>query len=500
MTSSQDQYYILRIPDTGSLHQAVKIIATSGLTVTRCQYNRSIDSVTAFFSVRGPEEACLKAAGILRDEGYLQTTIRYPMSIRFTVFVPEIPGTLDRILTILDHYRTEILSLSFDNRGKSPDQLQIGIRVRDPAKTGELLERIRAQYRVEVVVFDCGEEEADGCLFYLRYAEKVRSIIGETDDPYLLDLLIQFSHIAQQLTEYGKEYEDVLDQILQNGKRLIETSGAGFYADVQKISLPGIDLFCFQPPGGGSIFILDAPDERVMIDTGYGIYHPDTIRMFREYGLSDRFTRIILTHGDTDHCGAAGYYDAPVYTHKGTKKIIETNNRAYGACSQDLVLEQVYTVMINLFARMNPADNMITFPPGTGEMRGVFPVIGSFTLGGKTFEVLEGQGGHQHGMVYVLSRDAGILFTSDTILNLKHLSPDRSDYNGFAVYLVTTVNVDPELVKSERRALLDLARSLDRELQEEGRRLLICCGHGPVSYLEGSDLVPAAPSEPYRPQ
>ena len=69
--------------------------------------------------------------------------------------------------------------------------------------------------------------------------------------------------------------------------------------------------------------------------------------------------------------------------------------------------------------------------------------------------------------------------------------PERSEYNNFAVYLVTTVNVDPDLVKSERKALVGLAEEMDRELRASGRRLLYCCGHGPVSVMENGELVPA---------
>lgn len=496
----KSEFFIIRIPDTGSLHDAVRIIADAGITITRCHFNRSIDPKTAFFSVRGTADGCIRAQDALSRMGYLQTGISYPKSIRFMVIVPDIPGTLYRILVILDQNKAEIISLGFDNRGKNPDRLSVAVRVRDPCLTERLLEEIGDQYTVEIEGYDCGDDTADGSLFYLRFAERVREILGETADPRLLDLLNQFSHIAQQLTEYGQEYEETLEQILQNGRRLAETCGAGFFADVQKIAVrEGVWVYCFQLPGGGSIFVIDTPTGRIMVDTGYGIYHEDVMKMFRHYGLDDApFSRIILTHGDTDHCGAAGYFDAPVWTHERTWKIIETNNRAYGACSEDLVYEQVYTVMINLFARMCPPKSVRIFPEPTGEMRGGFPVLQRFEEAGITGEIIEGHGGHQAGMVYLYCSEEGLLFTSDTILNLKHLTADRSEYNGFAVYLVRSVNVDPDLVKTERKDLISLACELDEELQRKGKRLTICCGHGPVSVLEGGDLIPVGTIEQYR--
>lgn len=500
MDQDRNEFFIIRIPDTGSLLDAVRIIASSGLTITRCHFNRSLDPVTAFFSVSGDEKACTNGAQALLKDGYLQTTVTYPNNIRFTVIVPEIPGTLHKILTILNRYNAEINSLSFDNRGRYPDTLHVMIRILNPDKTEEIIRAIESEYKVEIDGYDCGDSCDDGSIFYVRYAARVSEILDGLEDPHILELLHQFSHIAQQLTEYGKEYQDVLEQILLNGKRLKETTGSGFFSDVQKISITDdLTLYCFQLPGGGSIFVIDAPDERVMIDTGYGIYHEDVLRMFASYGLggTDGFTRIILTHGDTDHCGAAGFFHAPVYTHEGTWDIIKTNNRAWGASTQDLVLEQVYTVMINLFARMTPPADVNLFP-GAGELkRGDFPVLSSFTAGGFTFEILEGHGGHQHGLIYVLCKEAGVLFTSDTILNLKHLSPERSEYNNFAVYLVTTVNVDPDLVKSERKALIKLANEIESDLRACDRRLLYCCGHGPVSVMQNGELTPVIKPSTY---
>jgi glyoxylase-like metal-dependent hydrolase (beta-lactamase superfamily II) len=500
MMENRHEFFLIRIPDTGSLHEAVRIIARAGITITRCHFNRSIDPKTAFFSVRGTIEGCSRAAEALSFNGYLQTEISYPKSIRFTVIVPDIPGTLHRILTILDTYKAEITSLSFDNRGKNPDRLLVAVRVRDLCLTEEMLGEIRTRYSLEIEGYDCGDDRADGSLFYIRYIERVREILGRNSDPYLLSLLNQFSHIAQQLTEYGEEYEETLDQILKNGKRLADTTGSGFFADVQKIEVQnGIFLYCFQLPGGGSIFIIETPSGRIMVDTGYGIYHDDVMKMFRYYGLDGAtgFSRIILTHGDTDHCGAAGYFDAPIWTHEGTWKIIQTNNRAYGACSEDLVYEQVYTAMINLFSRMHTPASVHLFPPASGQTIGDFQLLDRFSEAGVAGEIIEGHGGHQHGMIYLLFREEGLLFTSDTILNLKHLTPDRSEYNGFAVYLVRSVNVDPDLVKRERKGLMALATELDADLRKKGKRLIICCGHGPVSTLEEGELIPLGPVEPY---
>ncbi|NTW92202.1 MAG: hypothetical protein HGA40_02000 [Methanoregulaceae archaeon] len=49
--------------------------------------------------------------------------------------------------------------------------------------------------------------------------------------------------------------------------------------------------------------------------------------------------------------------------------------------------------------------------------------------------------------------------TADTIINLGHLSPDRAAFNSLAVILVTSVNADRELAKTERGRLLGVVRA-----------------------------------------
>ena len=253
-------------------------------------------------------------------------------------------------------------------------------------------------------------------------------------------------------------------------------------------------------PGGGNIFLLRAPDETVMIDTGYGIYHRDVVRMFRHYGLWDpgEIGRIYITHADADHCGAGGLFDAKAYTHAGSREIIRQANRAYGSRSESSILEEVYTTIINLFSHFTPPENPAIFPAEHLGMRSIFPVIGRFAVHDLEFEVLESLGGHLHGQVYFFCPGHGIIFTGDTLINFGSLDEDRRRYNSLADFLVTSVNVDSDCARRERRALLDLIRDLDEELAPAGRQCLLACGHGAVSVLSDGSLEAVGPVERYR--
>jgi glyoxylase-like metal-dependent hydrolase (beta-lactamase superfamily II) len=182
--------------------------------------------------------------------------------------------------------------------------------------------------------------------------------------------------------------------------------------------------------------------------------------------------------------------------------ITRETSRAYGSSSQSCILEEVYTKIINLFSRFTPPTNTVLFPEisqsgETIEKRGAFPVIARFRIGDLEFEALAGMGGHMHGEVFYLCPEEGLLFPEDAVINFKSLSPDRTEYNTLADYLMTSVNVDSKLAREERQALLSLISEIDGELAKKGKKCLVCCGHGSISVLENGKLVEYASSERY---
>ena len=317
--------------------------------------------------------------------------------------------------------------------------------------------------------------------------------------------LHDINHIAQELSNLRKDPVEVFENILKVGDCLNQTTGENFFADVQRVKINnGIELFCFQPPCGGNIYLFDTRCERVMIDTGYGIYYQDVVDMLQHYGLGDlgRLKRIYITHADADHCGAAGYFPAPSYLNRETLLITRETSRAYGSNSQGCILEEVYTKIINLFSRFNPPSNIILFPEISQsgeaiERRGTFPIIARFKIGDLDFEALEGLGGHMHGEILYLCPEEGLIFPEDALINFKSLSPDRTEYNVLADYLMTSVNVDSKLAREERNALISLISEIDERLAERGKKCIICCGHGSVSVLENGKLVEHSGFERY---
>jgi glyoxylase-like metal-dependent hydrolase (beta-lactamase superfamily II) len=498
--------FIACMPDIpGALHRAAEIITRYEGNINRIQYDRRIDIHTVFFEVTAVPQAYEKIREELEKIGYLQTSLQPVAFLKFHVYLPNCPGALFDFLSYITSSKSSITYLDFDDRGQHPERLVVGLHIENPKIIDALLNHLKTRYRLDILEYDTTGEKLDDTVFYLRLAQKLRSFIGSTEDAFLMRFLHDINHITQELSNLQKDPREVFENILKVGDYLNRTSGEKFYADVQRIKIKDdIELFCFQLPCGGNIYLFDTPSERLMIDTGYGIYFQDIVNMFQHYGLGDlnRLKRIYITHADADHCGSAGFFPVPSYLNRKTFLITRQTSRAYGSSSQGCILEEAYTKIINLFSRFTPPVNTVIFPEISLsdekiEKRGAFPVIARFHVGNLEFEALEGMGGHMHGEVFYLCPEEGLLFPEDAMINFKSLSPDRTEYNILADYLMTSVNVDSKLAREERQVLLSLISEIDSKLAKKNKKCLICCGHGSISIMDNGKLVEYTDSERY---
>lgn len=487
--------FIAGMPDVpGALERAAAIISHEGGNINRLHFDRKIDPSTVFFEVSASPVAYNRMMTGLDTIGYLRTSLPLVRSLKFVLTLPNQPGALLELLKGITSRQANIARIEYDDRARQPERLVLTLTLEDSDLIDSLLKDLQTRYPIEIIESDVTGERIDDTVFYLTFAQEIRALIGDTSDEVLMQFLGEINHIVQDLTAKGRDAQEVFHNVLKVGKSLRSTSGEDFYADVQVVTIGDLaKVYCFQPPCGGNVFLIDTLDECVMIDTGYGIYY-EPLRDLLEIccpGYRDRLSRIVLTHADADHCGAAGYCIQPCLTHPGTIRIIEEDNRAFGSVSEKEVAEWMYTRIINLFSGFRPPtpDQVRPIPGGSGEMMGGFPVLGTLQVGPLEFAVLESHGGHIHGMIYLVCRKPGLVFASDTILNLAYISPERTDYNLLAVFLVSGVNVDKDLCRRERQDLLSLVREIESG-SDAGEKCVICGGHGPVSRLSGEELIP----------
>jgi glyoxylase-like metal-dependent hydrolase (beta-lactamase superfamily II) len=495
-------FFITRVPDEpGSLQKAASIIRKYNGNINRIHYDRRIDPSTVFFEVTATEEMAGGITRELQSAGFLQSSLPSPGFLKFSVYLPHRPGSLHEFLDHTTAAGANIAFADFDDSGEPPHRLTFSLTLEDRAMADRLLDILKSRYRIEVLESAEGSDALDDTVFYLRFAESLRSILGGGEEEFLLSLLHDINHIVQELNRRGEDPKTVFGSILATGRTLSATCGKGFYADVQRIPLADdLQLMCVQPPCGGNIYLLSAPGGAFMVDSGYGIYHDDLLQAISRLCPGDlrNLSAILVTHADADHCGGAGLLPAVSFLSQTSLDCIRTRNRAFGSRSERLILETVYTTLINLFSRFTPPQNVKILPaPGT-ERTGAFPVLDRFLVGNHGFEILEGLDGHMAGQVYLASRDLGVLFTGDSLINLDGLTPERRSFNSLAVNLITSVNVDRGLARKEREELLSLAASWE-EVRPGGKPCLICGGHGPVSVLQGESLITHDKIERYCP-
>ena len=111
-------------------------------------------------------------------------------------------------------------------------------------------------------------------------------------------------------------------------------------------------------------------------------------------------------------------------------------------------------------------------------------------------EVLEGFGGHTIGQVFYFLPEELVLFTGDSLINFDSLTDERKDFASLAKNLMTSVNVDSVKASKERKALLRLIE-VEESGRKDGRKCLVCGGHGAISVLRDWKLVEHSPVRRY---
>lgn len=485
--------------EPGALHRAAEIIKRRGGNIDRMQYDRRIDPNVVFFEVRCDDTEFYLIKEELRDIGYLQTSLAAPPFLKFHVYLPNRAGALFELLKFTTASKANIAFMDFDDKGQFPERLTVSLTAEDEGRIQWLLDELMSRYRLEIVEQDLSGRKLDDTLFYLRFAQELRGYIGPKEEDFLMRLLGEVNHTVQELEKLGMDPHKVFDSWLETARTLHSSAGGGFSSEVQRFELTGAELYCFQMPCGGSVYVLRSDGDVLMVDSAYGIYHDDIVTMLEWHGLREagHRGRILVTHADVDHSGGAGGFVVPAMLHAETLEILRTNNRALGSKMEGSVLEAVYTQMIDLFSKALPLKQVDVLPEGTGDEKHGLRILREFSVGVVEMVVLEGLGGHLRGQIFTFSPSHHLLFTGDSLINFTSLSPERERYASLAKDLMTTVNVDSERASAERTALLAIAREEDDAAQKQGGRCLVCCGHGAVSVVHGHKLARHGESRTY---
>ena len=491
---------------TSDIRYVTAVIKRYYADIERINFDRDLDPNIVFFQIKTDRNSYREIYNTLEKSGYLLTSIKEPEFIRLKIFIPERSRIISEILTEADDHGIDIKSIDHNRLGQNRNEVSLTVSTTENQPVIKFIDSLKSRFKVEIEEYCKKGNELDKTVFYVRYAERLSKYLNSGGDIFLLSFLNDINNIAHELNKLGENPETVFEKIYSKAETLHNTTGRNFYADYQQFKLKNSsELYIYQLPCGGNINIIESEDEYLMIDTGYGIYHDDITRMLNyiQPGLKNKRKSLFISHADADHCGGGGYHSSLPVMHNTTMEIIQKGNRAIGSVNENSILEEIYTTLIAEFSGWNPpqgADtSCFTNHKGAAEKAGEFPVTGELCRCGLEFRILESHGGHQKGQLFLLEESEGLLFTFDSLLNLKSITKERTEYNMFADYLMTTVNVDSSLAKKERKDLLDLAVSCSRKYRERNNGdFLICCGHGAVSVInEKGRLEEASPVKHY---
>ncbi|MFA7342287.1 MAG: MBL fold metallo-hydrolase, partial [Candidatus Methanomethylophilaceae archaeon] len=426
----------------------------------------------------------------LEGMGYLRRSLSEPVYLKFEVQLPQAEGALFDFLDGITSTRSNISFLDFDVTGGEPDALRVGIVLDDQCRAEELMDIVKKRYPMSILEYRTTGEGLDDAVFYVRFAQELRSLIPDVDDGFLLRFLSDINHIMQSLHRRGQDHREVFQSILDSGRYLHRTIGPEFFCDIQTMDLLEGVLLALQMPCGGNVYVLQRSEGVVLVDSGYGHYHADLMRCMEHLGIkAEDVDSILLTHADADHCGSAGHFPCPTHLSPGSLSVIQSSDRAHGSSREGSILESYYTRIINLLSGCRPPSDVRLFPSRSQGRRGGFDIMERRSICGWELEVLQGMDGHVPGQTFFYLPRSNVLFSSDSLMDFNSLSPERKQYMNLAKLLMTTVNVDSERAGAERRALQELASQTG---------CLVCGGHGSVFCARGMDEWPVPSVSLYR--
>ena len=416
------------------------------------------------------------------------------------------PGTLAAFAVLLQAHNANIIYMLY-NGDIDPESATIAMAASDLAEIDALLDALnREGYYYKVVYRGSEEREVEHIIglkqvekFYLklrrllaeRDVNEIKSIVDSSQELYAD--LIQFYEEAGDFLEAGDVFEKILALASKSRSMVSERFSAVEMPPVQVTEQ--VRLISFRLPTTENIYLFHHGDELTMIDCGYGVYYEDIKKLLKEKALDpSKVKRIFLTHPDADHAGCSGYfaeeYGTEVFMHPLCKGVIEHTNRAHGTSGRLSNLNRYYTRLINKFSTdcRFPVHPRYFSVSAAGAIGG-FAVIDSFTIGSVLVEVLESHGGHIPGHVFFVSREHGLFFTSDFLLNVKSLSPEDKDVLSVYRYLLTNPNSDSLLFSRESDALKDVIMAFNRSLRHRGGCAIVFPGHGEYYQADAIDAV-----------
>ncbi len=444
--------YITKMPDkAGAFLKASRVISKNGGNIVRVNYNKSVDVHTLFIEVLAGEEqheyiwSELSSLGYLTEENPAQKVILIVLKLQDQV------GAVTPVLEIINNYDINVTYISSQENGTPYQYFKMGLLAQNAEEIKKLLEDISKICEVKILDYDITEKSLDNTVFYITFANEMREILNLNQEQTNA-VLINSNRIMQTLDEKNLLPLKTFDYIKQFANFVVAQKGEAFKADIEKTSLAqGVLLYSIQPPCGSNTYILQKGEELLFVDCGFACYREEMTRIFTElFGDLSKYKKsIVITHADIDHTGLLCSFDK-VYLSESCYRNFRLENDGQKNFRERNPLHEPYCKISKILSDYQPPtlENCVIIGKKSDDL--LISRIGKLRFFNLDFEVFEGCGGHVEGEIIIVNDECNLLFTGDILVNPNGFSKKQKQFNLYAPYLMTSVNVDSEKAKKLR--------------------------------------------------
>ena len=478
--------FVTSMPDkSGTFLHASRIIAGHNGNIVRVSYNKAVDLHMLFIDVQAPADKLIRIEEDLSAVGYINKKITETRVIEVSVRIPDKSGAILPVLEILNSYDINISYMNSFAEKKPYQDFKFGLLIENPRMIKTLLDDISKVYPVDIIECESSEENLDNTVFYIRLANKMQELLGLSTEK-TMQFISESNRILQVLQSEGEDAGKVFDYIRRFAYFVSSYRGENYKTSIQKIILSeNVLMYCIQPYCGSNTYLLAAPDELVLVDTGYAIYADELLEVIRRLipDYDKRTKRAYITHADVDHCGLLYKLDnTEIIVNAKSAENFKRQFEHLPDFREQTELNSGYSKISRIISGYVVPDvsKFTVLDENTPEEHNSFIPIGYMTVGDLNFQVLEGSGGHLNGEMIYVCREAGIVLTGDILVNINGFSKERAEFNSLAPYLMKTVNLNSDKARKMRHQTMAVIQDIS---MQNKKPCIICGGHGPVSEL-----------------
>ena len=450
--------YVTSMPNhIGAFLKASKCFSALGINITRVSYNKAVDSHTLFIDAEGTREQLEKADTELGKIGYLQNDKSKTSIVLIEFRLPDVPGSVTNILTLINEFNFNISYISSQENGTDYQYFKMGLYVDDSGKISEFLKEAEKLCRVRVIDYNSSEKIYDNSIFYNTYVLGLSQIMGLSGD-VSQELLVHVNLAMQTLDEQGLSPYRTFDSISKFAELLGASKGRRFNPriSVHRIS-DNTEITLIEPPCGSNTIIIKSNGRVLFVDSGYACYSEEMLEVFKRVlpDFDSIEKTILVTHADVDHCGLLPMFDKVIASAK-TASCLKREYEGRDGYRESNPLHKPYINICKILTSYKAVDpeRVTVLWKDVPDLTQPLTQIGLFDFEELQFEVYEGKGGHLPGEIVLIDYSKHIAITGDIYINMHGLTKEQAEYNQYAPILMTSVDTDSGLCLEERKSII----------------------------------------------